>query len=247
MAVGEQIAAIRHRDPVDFERHRRTLFGVAYRMLGSADDAEDMVQDAWIRYARAAEPQSPRAYLISVVTRLCLDYLKSARVRREQDAGPWLPEPLATGEYASSPEQRIAEAESVSYAFMVLLERLSPLERAVFVLHDVLDYGHDEIATALGRSPATCRQLLSRARRHVRDGEARYRATPAERAELTQRFIAAAGRDVAGFVAMLTADAVLTSDGGGKVAAAMRPPSAPVASRSSSAVSRRRRPHPRRA
>jgi len=148
-----------------FQTHRPALFAVAYRMLGSATDAEDVVQDAWLRFA-AAEPaglRSVKAYLTTIVTRLCLDRLKSARSTREEYVGTWLPEPVATGD-RREPEASLALAESVTLAFMVLLETLSPEERAVFLLREVFDYEYDEIAGMLDATPANCRQLFHRAR-----------------------------------------------------------------------------------
>src|SRR5919112_94243 len=154
-----------------FEELRPLLFSLAYRMLGSVAEAEDVVQDAFVRYARAVEEraadvQSPRAYLAATTTRLAIDRLRSAQARREQYVGTWLPEPLPTDDVPDA-ERQLETAETLSLAFLLLLERLSPLERAVFLLHDVFDYGYDEIAAIVDRSEANCRQLASRARRHV--------------------------------------------------------------------------------
>ncbi len=161
-----------------FQEHRRRLFAVAYRMLGSASDAEDVVQDAWLRFsaARPSDLRSPQAYLTTIVTRLCLDRLKSARAAREEYIGPWLPEPVLTDD-REEPEQSVALAESVTLAFMVLLETLSPEERAVFLLREVFDHEYDEIAAMLDMTPANCRQLFHRAKLHIADRRPRYHDT----------------------------------------------------------------------
>jgi RNA polymerase sigma-70 factor (TIGR02957 family) len=220
-------------DVARFEAHRPRLFAVAYRMLGSASEAEDAVQDAWLRYAAADrdEVRSPEAFLTTIVTRLCLDRLKSARAAREEYVGPWLPEPILTDD-RSQPEQSASLAESLTLAFMVLLETLSPEERAVFLLKEVFDYDHADIAETLGTSAANSRQLLHRAREKlhdvtagVPDGTASVKAsaTFASR-EVAERFAAAfyAG-DAAGFAGLLAEDVTFVSDGGGKVTAARRP------------------------
>lgn len=207
-----------------FEAHRAHLFGVAYRMLGSVMEAEDAVQDAWLRWQAAPRDDvaNPRAWLVTTVTRLCLDALTSARARRETYTGPWLPEPLLTArEPSSSPSERIEHAESISFAFLLLLERLGPVERAVFLLHDVFDYGYGEIAAMVGKSEAACRQVLHRARERVAEPRRRFSASYDERLRLTRRFIEASGHgDMAGLIAILAPDAALSSDGGGVVAAA---------------------------
>lgn len=210
-----------------FEEQRPFLFGIAYRMLGTAADAEDIVQDAYIRYQGVdrAEVRSERSYLATVVTRLCLDYLKSARVQRERYVGPWLPEPMLTKEadWRIAPEGLIDLRESVSMAFLVVLESLGPVERAVLILHDVFDYNHAEIAGILGRSESACRQQLKRARERLAARRQRFAPSTDEQRRLTLQFVAAATTgDVAGLVDLLTADAQGYSDGGGKVAAATR-------------------------
>ena len=209
----------------EFEQFRPLLFGIAYRMLGSAMDAEDVVQEAFLR-GRCAPPEevrSPRAYLSTVVTRLSIDLLRSARVRREQYVGPWLPEPLLL---ESEPDiaDRVALDESLSLAFLVLLERLSPVERAVFLLRDVFAYPYAEIANIVGKTEANCRQLAVRARRHVTEGGQRFEPSPERRDALTATFMrACAEGDLATLVSALADDAVLWADGGGVVTAARRP------------------------
>ena len=208
-------------DAVAFEEWRSLLFGIAYRMLGSATDAEDVVQDASIRWLRRnGEPvQSVRAYLVTIVTRLCLDQLSSSRSKRVTYAGPWLPEPVVVDE-PSAAEQ----ADSLSLAFLVLLEELTPLERAAYLLHDVFGYSFDEVARSLARTPGACRQLGARARRHIEERRQRFDADLRHGRELTDRFlVACATGDLTGLLAMLSDDVVVWTDGGGKVRAALRP------------------------
>jgi RNA polymerase sigma-70 factor (ECF subfamily) len=205
---------------VSFDSLRPLMFSIAYRMLSSVSDAEDVVQEAFLRYERARagadEIASPKAYLSAVVTRLSIDHLRSARVRREQYVGQWLPEPLLTDE-EGDPAAQAEQADSLSMAFLLLLERLSPLERAVFLLHDVFAYGYDEIAAIVGKSEVNCRQLASRARRHVEAEKPRFEASRRERDELATRFFAAVSDgDLDGLVEMLAADVVVHGDGGGK-------------------------------
>jgi len=208
-----------------FQAHRQRLFAVAYRMLGSASDAEDVVQDAWLRYSAAqpAELRSPQAYLTTIVTRLCLDRLKSARAAREEYVGPWLPEPVLTDD-RSAPDRSVALAESVTLAFMVLLETLSPEERAVFLLREVFDHEYDEIAAMLDTTPANCRQLFHRAKTHLADRRPRFHDTVAAKRPLVGRFVHAL-RDGDGdaLASVLAEDVGFWSDGGGKVLAARRP------------------------
>ena len=208
-----------------FQEHRRRLFAVAYRMLGSASDAEDVVQDAWLRYAaaRPSELRSPQAYLTTIVTRLCLDRLKSARATREEYVGPWLPEPVLT-DGRREPEQSLALAESVTLAFMVLLETLSPEERAVFLLREVFDNEYDEIAAMLDTTPANCRQMFHRARSRIAERRPRFRGAVDEKRPLVGRFVSAlrAG-DAEALTRVLAEDVGFWSDGGGKVLAARRP------------------------
>jgi len=203
---------------IDLEAHRQALFGIAYRMLGDRAAAEDVVQDAFFK-ARDADAEivaSPRAWLSTVVTRLCLDHLKSARVRREQYVGPWLPEPL--------PTDAAVERETISMAFMVLLETLSPVERAVFLLHDVFDYTHAEVAAIVQEQEATVRQILHRAKAHVVARRPRFSGTREQHALLLDGFIhACIAGDVEGLSRLLAADVVCYTDGGGKVVAATKP------------------------
>jgi RNA polymerase sigma-70 factor (ECF subfamily) len=209
----------------DFEAHRGYLTGLAYRMLGSVADAQDIVQDAYIRWHDAAPDgvRSPRAYLSQVVTRLCLDQLKSARRRRETYVGPWLPEPLLEDPaLATDPDEPIAH--DVSVALMLALERLSPLERAAFILKDVFDVGFDEIARSLDRDEAACRQLVARARAHIRQGRPRYEVAEDEGMRIAEAFFVASRQgDVAGLRDLLAENVVLRADGGGRKRSATRP------------------------
>jgi RNA polymerase sigma-70 factor (ECF subfamily) len=209
-------------DAAAFEEWRPLLFGIAYRMLGSAADAEDVVQDASIRWLRRydRDVESVRAYLVTIVTRLCLDQLSSARSTRVTYAGPWLPEPVVMEDEEAASEQ----ADSLSLAFLVLLEELTPPERAAYLLHDIFGYSFEEVAGSLGRSPAACRQLGSRARRHVEERRQRFDADLRQGRALTDRFlVACATGDLSGLLSMLSDDVVVWTDGGGKVRAAMRP------------------------
>ena len=201
----------------EFEELRPLLFAIAYRILGSVAEAEDAVQETWLRYeASAAQPTSAKAFLSAVVTRVSIDVLRSARVRREEYAGPWLPEPLLTDPYGD-PERSAELADSVSMAALLLLERLSPLERAVFVLREVFGFGFPEVASAVGRSEAACRQLAVRARRHMDAGRPRFEADRRERDELASRFFDALREgDVEGLRELLAADVQIVGDGGGK-------------------------------
>ena len=207
----------------EFEELRPLLFSIAYRLLGSVSEAEDAVQETWLRYARSpATPASARAFLSAVVTRVSIDVLRSARVRREEYAGPWFPEPLVTDPY-QDPERSAELADSVSMAALLLLERLSPLERAVFVLREVFAFGFPEVASAVGRSEAACRQLAVRARRHMDAGRPRFDAGRRERAELAERFFGAiSAGDIRGLRELLAADVQLVGDGGGKAPALAR-------------------------
>jgi RNA polymerase sigma-70 factor (ECF subfamily) len=208
-------------DLATFEAQRPRLKRLAYRMLGSVSEAEDVVQDAWLRWDRAGETaQEPAAWLAQTTTRLCLDRLKSARSRRETYVGPWLPEPLIEEE----PVDPLERAEDVSVAFLLALERLSPLERAVFLLHDVFDQDYGQVATALGRDEAACRQLASRARGHLKEARPRYSVPQDQAMRLAAAFMdASASNDFTALGELLAEDAVLISDGGGKRPAALRP------------------------
>ncbi|MGW1289000.1 RNA polymerase sigma-70 factor [Streptomyces sp. NPDC002586] len=210
-----------------FEEHRPLLMGVAYRMLGRVADAEDVVQDAWLRWSGAdlAEVREPRAYLVRITTRLAIDRLRQVRARGEAYVGPWLPEPYLTefGDAAPDTADRAVLADSVSLAVLVVLESLSPLERAVFVLREAFGYPYAEIAALLDRGEAAVRQLAGRARRHVEERRPRYEVDPARRRELTDRFLAAAAEgDLDGLVSLLAPDVRLVSDSGGKARAALR-------------------------
>jgi RNA polymerase sigma-70 factor (ECF subfamily) len=201
----------------EFEQLRPLLFSIAYRILGSVSEAEDAVQEAWLRYeASPAEPTSVKAYLSAVVTRISIDVLRSARVRRERYVGPWFPEPLLADPY-QDPERSAELADSLSTAALLLLERLSPLERAVFVLREVFGFDFGEVASAVGRSEAACRQLAVRARRHMDAGRPRFEADRRERERLAGRFFEAfRDGDVEGLRELLAADVQLVSDSGGK-------------------------------
>jgi RNA polymerase sigma-70 factor (TIGR02957 family) len=207
-----------------FEAHRDLMFAVAYRMLGSVADAEDAVQDAWLRWS--AEPRSdvasPRAYLSKIIANTALNRLRAARARREAYIGPWLPEPLLTA--GSAAEDRAELAESVSLAMLVVLESLTPDERAVFVLREVFGFSHAEIGSALGRSAPAVRQLAHRAREHVQARRPRFDVDTDQQREVTDRFLAAAaGGDIEGLMSVLAPDVTLLGDGGGKARAPMRP------------------------
>jgi RNA polymerase sigma-70 factor, ECF subfamily len=201
----------------EFEELRPLLFSIAYRILGSVAEAEDAVQETWLRYqASPTQPTSIKAFLSAVVTRISIDALRSARVRREAYVGPWFPEPLLTDPY-QDPERSAELADSLSMAALLLLERLTPLERAVFVLRDVFGFGFPEIASAVGRSEAACRQLAVRARRHMGAGQPRFEADRREREELADRFFDAFREgDVDGLRKLLAADVYMVGDGGGK-------------------------------
>jgi RNA polymerase sigma-70 factor, ECF subfamily len=221
----------------DYLSLRPLMFSIAYRMLGSVADAEDIVQEAFLRYHRASsagEPESPKAYLSAVTTRLCIDHARSARVRRESYVGEWLPEPLLTGAAASAgsgtaapaplasaqiapdPAELAERADSLSMAFLLVLERLSPVERAVFLLHDVFSYSYDETASIVGKTEANCRQLARRARQHVAEHRPRQEASRRSRDELAGRFFAAVERgDMDGLVELLAADVEVHGDSGG--------------------------------
>lgn len=217
-----------HAYEADFHPHYRYLRALAYRMLGSRSEAEDTVQDAWLRWQAAdrSNVENPRAFLSRTVTHLCLDRLQSAQARREQYVGVWLPEPLVdeAGDYHPGPDVATEHAQDVSMAFMLALERLSPLERAAFLLHDVFDLGFDEIATRLQRTPAAVRQLASRARQRVKADYARREVAAEEGSKLLQAFgLAVARGDVEGLAKLLVEDAEFLSDGGGVVNAVPQP------------------------
>ncbi len=207
---------------------RPLLFSISYRMLGSVAEAEDIVQESFLRYQQALEDQtpieSPKAYLSAIVTRLSIDHLRSARVRKEAYVGEWLPEPLLTDSGAPEGARDAERADSLSMAFLLLLERLSPVERAIFLLHDVFEYDFREIAAIVERSEDNCRQLAVRARRHIEEHRPRFDASREAREELATRFFDAVGEgDFGALIDLLAADVVGYGDGGGKAPAALRP------------------------
>jgi RNA polymerase sigma-70 factor (ECF subfamily) len=210
-------------DPSEvFDGQRPFLFSIAYRMLGNVMDAEDVVQEAYLRWQRApqAEVRSPRAYLSAVVTRLCIDQLRSARTQREEYIGPWLPEPLPT---EPAPDAVVID-ESLSMAFLVLLESLNPTERAVFLLREVFDYDYDEISRLVGKSEANCRQIARRARQSVAARRPRFESSPEQEERLMGSFLEACfGGDMEDLLALLSEDVTFWSDGGGKTRAALNP------------------------
>ena len=207
-----------------FDEHRSYLFGVAYRMLASAADAEDIVQEAYLRWSSQPrdDVESPRGFLTTIVVRLCLDELRSARARRETYVGPWLPEPLLIDD--NDPGTVAELADSLSMAFLVVLEELAPAERAAFLLHDVFDYGYPEIAEMLDRQEPACRQLVSRARHRVGDRHHRFDADRAKGQQLAERFVHACSTgEIGQLMELLADDVVVWTDGGGVVQAARRP------------------------
>ncbi|HJQ28818.1 MAG TPA: RNA polymerase sigma-70 factor [Rubrobacter sp.] len=208
-----------------FDRNRPLLFSIAYRMLGSVMEAEDVVQEAFLRWEGAPEDEvrSPSAYLSTVVTRLCIDRLRSARVRREQYVGPWLPEPLLEEKAPEIPGSADLD-DSLSMAFLVLLESLTPVERAVFLLREVFDYDYTEIASLVGKSEANCRQISRRARQSVAARRPRFESSPEQEERLLDSFLRASlSGDMEALLALLSEDVTLYSDGGGKTQAALKP------------------------
>jgi RNA polymerase sigma-70 factor, ECF subfamily len=207
-----------------FQQHTPRLYGLAYRMLGSRADAEDVLQEAYLRWHQADTEgvRTPEAWLVTTVTRLCIDRLRALRVEREAYIGPWLPEPLLTGDTVP-PDRRAELASDLSIAFLALLERLAPDERAAFLLHEVFDCGYAELARILGKSEAACRQMVHRARLRVRRDRPRFTVSESARTALLNRFVAAVhAHDQEALLALFAEDATWTSDGGGQVAAARR-------------------------
>lgn len=205
-----------------FLQCRRQLVAIAYRMLGSMADAEDILQEAFIRWQRGFQDdiQSPRAFLVTMVTRLCINQLQSARVKREQYFGQWLPEPIVTEDFSDEAEKD----RSISLAFLLLLERLNPVQRAVFLLREVFDYEYSEIADIVGENETNCRQIFRRARQHVRDDRRRFETTPKDQERLLKAFSNAMNQgDMKGLLALFSQDITLYADGGGKVVAAPAP------------------------
>ncbi|MBK8901520.1 MAG: RNA polymerase sigma-70 factor [Anaerolineaceae bacterium] len=207
----------------NFASLRPYLFTVAYNMLGSVMDAEDMVQEAYVRWQRAgAVAESPKAYLTAVTTRLCIDHLRSAKVQREEYIGPWLPEPLVQGSYPPA-EENVTLSETLSLALLVLLESLSPTERAVFLLREIFDYEYAEVAATVGKSEANCRQMVRRARQHLAAGKPRFDVPlPQQESLITQFSQAVLAGDLDGLIELLAEDIEVWSDGGGKVTAARK-------------------------
>ena len=204
-----------------FDEHRGLLFSIAYRMVASVADAEDLVQEAFIRWQRAPrdEVRSPKAFLVTIVSRLAINHLRSARAEREQYVGQWLPEPIVT-DPSSDPSNAVGIDESLSMAFLLLLEKLTPVERAVFLLREVFEYDYAEIAEIVGRTEVHCRQILRRAKEHLHGARPRFTASAREHLDLLGQFVqATAGGDLDGLVALLASDVALHTDGGGKAAA----------------------------
>jgi RNA polymerase sigma-70 factor, ECF subfamily len=211
----------------DYTEYRPLMFSIAYRMTGSVSDAEDIVQEAFLRLTRVlrdgASIDSPKAYLATATTRLAISHLRSARVRREAYVGAWLPEPLLA-DTDPGPAERAEMSDSLSMAFLLLLESLTPTERAVFLLHEVFGYDYKEIADIIGKSEPNCRQILVRARRHIDEGKPRFEASREQRQEVARRFFdAAGGGDMNGLLELLAPDVVAIGDGGGKAWATARP------------------------
>lgn len=208
-----------------FNEYRGLLFSLAYRMLGSASDAEDIVQDAFLRWLQAekADVQAPKAYLATIVVRLCLNQVESSRAQREVYVGPWLPEPLLT---AGRPEllETALLSETISFAFLVVLEELGPLERAVFLLHEVFDYDYAEVAAIVEKSEANCRQIFHRAHEHLQKRRTRFSASHESQVRLTRQFLqATTSGDMQGLLNLLTEDITFLGDGGGKARMAIKP------------------------
>jgi RNA polymerase sigma-70 factor (ECF subfamily) len=216
--VAEAAASVRL---ATFDQYRGLLFSVAYRMLGTVADAEDLLQETFLRWEQAADDdiRSPRAFLVTIISRLCVNHLQSARVQREEYVGQWLPEPVVTNP-GSDPFGMIRIDESLSMAFLVLLERLTPVERAVFLLRDVFEYEYSEIVNILGQSESNCRQILHRAREHVSSLRPRFQASKQEQTKLLDKFLAAtASGDMDALLALLSKNAKFYADGGGKAIA----------------------------
>ena len=209
----------------DFNHHRPLLFSIAYRMLGTVTDAEDMVQETFLRWQQTANStvRSAKTYLTTITTRLCIDHLRSARVQREQYVGTWLPEPMLTPQSENSTDL-MELADSLSIAFLTVMERLSPIERAVFLLRDVFDYDYDEIGQMVGKSPTNCRQILRRAKQHLADQRPRFPVSRPQQKQITAQFLDASTKgDLQDLLLLLAKDVTFCSDGGGKVVAVLKP------------------------
>ena len=209
----------------DFNHHRPLLFSIAHRMLGTVTDAEDMVQETFLRWQQTANStvRSAKTYLTTITTRLCIDHLRSARVQREQYVGTWLPEPMLTPQSENSTDL-MELADSLSIAFLTVMERLSPIERAVFLLRDVFDYDYDEIGQMVGKSPTNCRQILRRAKQHLADQRPRFPVSRPQQKQITAQFLDASTKgDLQDLLLLLAKDVTFCSDGGGKVVAVLKP------------------------
>ncbi|KAI9130338.1 RNA polymerase sigma-70 factor [Acaryochloris sp. CCMEE 5410] len=209
----------------DFLEHWSLLFAIAYRMLGTVMDAEDMVQDTFLKWQTVSKSQvrSAKSYLTTIITRLCIDRLRSAQVQREQYIGPWLPEPIVTA-FSADPHYQVEQADSLTMAFLVMLERLSPIERAVFLLREIFDYDYDEIAPIVEKSTVNCRQIARRARQQVTKPRSRFSASPEQHHQLTLKFMQACQQgEMEDLLHCLADDITLWSDGGGQVTAALKP------------------------
>jgi RNA polymerase sigma-70 factor, ECF subfamily len=221
MTQGSSISSQTERETMDqFESYRPLMFSIAYRMLGSVTESEDILQDAYLRYRQmeASSIASPKAFLSTVVTRLCLNHLQAARVQRESYLGPWLPEPLLTEDDPGSPTSQAEMLESISMAFLVLLERLTPVERAVFLLREVFDYPYPDIAEIVGKDEVSCRQILSRAKKFMAGSRPRFTPSTEQHHHLLQQFLEAVEEgDLDGLTQLLASDVTLWTDGGGKV------------------------------
>lgn len=221
MTRGNSTSSQAARETMDqFEQYRPFMFSIAYRMLGSVTEAEDILQNAYLRYREmpAGSIASPKAFLSTVVTRLCLNQLQSAHVQRESYLGPWLPEPLLTEDDPESPTSQAERLESISMAFLVLLERLTPVERAVFLLREVFDYPYADIAEIVGKDEVSCRQILSRAKKFIAGNRPRFTPSTEQHHQLLQQFLDAVEEgDLDGLTQLLTSDVTLSTDGGGKV------------------------------
>lgn len=208
-----------------FNQHRSLLFAIAYRMLGTVTDAEDMVQETFLRWQQTTEAtvKSAKTYLSTITTRLCIDHLRSARVQRVGYVGPWLPEPIVT-QQTNDPAAQVELADSLSMAFLVVLERLSPIERAVFLLREVFDYNYDEIAQMVGKSPANCRQILRRSRQHIAAQRPRFPVSHQQQEQIAAQFLEASSQgSLQDLLTLLAKDVTFWSDGGGQVVAALKP------------------------
>ncbi len=209
----------------DFNQHRPLLFSIAYRMLGTVTDAEDMVQETFLRWHQTADAKvrSAKTYLATIITRLCIDHLRSARVRREQYVGTWLPEPMLT-QQADNSSNLMELADSLSIAFLAVLERLSPLERAVFLLRDVFEYDYEEISSMVGKSPTNCRQILRRAKQHLAAERSRFPVSHPQQEQITAQFLeASTSGDLQDLLLLFAKDITFLSDGGGQVVATLKP------------------------